>query len=309
MDTTLTTLQQFALSGQAIVDAIDSTYEAESDETFVTTITAQSDFPIRMSSLGSCPRQLTTILEKRDMDEWREADPSAKRKWERGHVRETCLLDRLTRWLKENTSNPSIDRQLELTLPLDITQTHIDLIRVDWPGVIGTPETLLKGHLDMYVTDGTTGILIDPKSVASFTYRKLDTEGPSDGYVLQQAAYRRALREMGLRVDAAYLLYENADNMQLMAVPVPDGEAVDVRLDVALRLMSEAIRGDEPAYPEYAEKQYWNKPVHKAARGCLPWQCSYCKCGPLIGGCVDLTGHNIVDISSPSALVPKWEIS
>lgn len=301
----LTTLQQWAVSPQAVIDSLEASYSKPAPHTrfeLVTHIGDDSDYPVRMSGLGKCPRQVATILARKDEDKWFPAHPTSRRKWERGHQRETALLDRLERILDDGTDasvEMSVSRQMELKLPLDVEKAAITRISKQWPDA--TNE--IFGHLDFYAWDGSAGILIDVKSVASYTFSKLEKEGPSEGYVLQLAAYREALRQAGHQVDATYLLYEAADSMDLACLPVAE-DCHGLAFDAYIDNMADIIEGrlDTPVYANFL-----NKPVHKGAQGCLPWQCSYCKVGPITGDCV--SGRTVTNIAGPNAKVPKWEVS
>lgn len=216
-------------------------------------------FPIRLSALGHCPRQLRMLLagvEKRDYT------PRSLRVFEQGHQRGEALAQAFRRgfWpfeadLFEGAPAVHIESSLRFKLLIEHTSwlsTRIhgrlaedimtgcrawlgmafaeddDLLlddkwlplRIDEQGYLQ-----IRGRSDLLILDHEHKVfwVVDFKTKNSWGFKKLEEEGVGVDYEVQVLAYTRALGEEyeDWRCGGAYVFYEDHDMRKHKVLNVP----------------------------------------------------------------------------------------
>lgn len=298
-------------------------------------------FPIRLSALGHCPRQLRMLLagvEKRDYT------PRSLRVFEQGHQRGKALADAFRRgfWpfqaeAFEETVAVRFDIKLEHTSWLS-TRIHgklaedvlegckawLGMAYSEEPGDVDDrwlPLRIVDGYLqvrgrsDLLILDHEHKVfwVIDFKTKNSWGFKKLEDEGVGVDYGVQVQAYVKALFEEyeGWTCGGAYVFYEDHDmrKHKVLEVETTHHIAFEAALENVEHLLRNWAKGGpaSEAPATYADKHAWTKAKHKGCLGCLPWQCNYCSIGPEAGECLPKT-LGLTDIRTPGADVPKWEV-
>lgn len=299
-------------------------------------------FPIRLSALGHCPRQLRMLLEG---VEKREYTPRSLRVFEQGHQRGAALAESFRRGFREAyprmvVEGPALTRfeiQREHTSWLS-TRLHGKLaedvlagckvwlgqgysedpsdIDDKWlPLRIVDGYLQIRGRSDLLILDHEHKVfwVVDFKTKNSWGFKALEEEGVGVDYEVQVEAYVHSLFEEyeGWTCGGAYVFYEDHDmrRHKVLEVDHMDGGAFDDALEHVEHLLRNWAKGGPPteAPAVHADRSNWKKAKHKGALGCLPWECNYCSIGPEAGKCLPKTlGLN--DIRSPGGDVPKWEV-
>lgn len=153
-------------------------------------------------------------------------------------------------------------------------------------------------------------VIADFKSIGSFGWTKLDTEGTSVAYQVQLAHYGAGLmhRDPNItRVDC-HLIYEAQDSDGRKGLRAGTLRAVEVSMpDANFHYMKAQVRADAVLLAYIHDELETVKPTHEPdSRGALPWQCNYCPQGPLTGGCFP---GNVVDSRRDGELIPRYKIS
>lgn len=303
-------------------------------------------FPIRLSALGHCPRQLRMLLAG---VEKREYTPRSLRVFEQGHQRGEALADAFRRGFKQFCADlgesPPGEISSEVSVKLEHTSwlsTRIhgrlaedimtgcrawlgmafaeddDLLlddkwlplRIDEQGYLQ-----IRGRSDLLILDHEHKVfwVIDFKTKNSWGYKKLEEEGVGVDYEVQVQAYVHSLFEEyeGWTCGGAYVFYEDHDMRKHKVLKVESdsgGAYSDALENVEHLLRNWARNGPATEAPAtYSDRPAWTKAKHKGALGCLPWQCNYCSIGPEAGECLPKT-LGLTDIRTPGADVPKWEV-
>lgn len=212
-------------------------------------------FPIRLSALGHCPRQLRMLLagvEKRDYT------PRSLRVFEQGHQRGAALAEAFRRgfWpfqaeAFQNAKAGRFEMELEHTSWLS-TRIHGKLAEdvlegcKAWLGMAYTEEQgdvddrwlplrivdgylQIRGRSDLLILDHEHKVFwaIDFKTKNSWGFKKLEEEGVGVDYEVQVQAYVKALFEEyeGWTCGGAYVFYEDHDMRKHMVLRVKIGRA------------------------------------------------------------------------------------
>lgn len=305
-----------------LVSLLDATYVDERAKD-------KLDFPIRGSALGRCPRELAALLLVKQRDALRPYSMRSLRSFEMGNDREERLFTRLETALEAHEEYV-VKRQCEVwtTIPgLGIEDAAAIFVKYyDSQGDAGPLrlEDTVDGRLlqvrsrcDLVAVKASEGphgpvLNIDCKTKASYGFKKLDEEGNDDGYLVQLACQTRGLVEAGFSDVRSMCLYEDKNSGDLLTVPMEDHAfaRLGTAMECIVRLLRGWLAGDSVQLMGdalFAEPRNWNKKSHVAALGCLPWQCNYCKVGPVLGMCMS-DGVRVEDIRKPGTDIPKWEV-
>lgn len=303
-----------------LVSLLDATYVDERAK-------EKLDFPIRGSAVGRCPRELAALLLVTDRKSLRPYSMRSLRSFEMGNDREERLFTRLETALK--AQGYVVHRQFEVwtTIPGIVGADAKDIA---WKaaGEFGGEPSLrhhtdkdgaltlrVRSRCDLVAVSslGPSHVLnIDCKTKASYGFKKLEAEGNDDGYMVQLACQTTGLVEAGCSDVRSMCLYEDKNTGDLLTVPMEDHAFA--RLGTAMECIVRMLRGwlagesvQIMGDALFAELRNWNKKSHVAALGCLPWQCNYCKVGPVLGMCMS-DDVRVEDIRKPGTDIPKWEV-
>jgi len=290
----------------SLLDAINGAYERRSREA--------NRFPVRGSSIGSCPRQLAALL---NGHEPRSLDGPVLRVFEMGSSRGESLAkvisEAYTTVLLEHEG--LVPTSIEGERARQIMEKASDQFGHGDDSMLGklplaidaTGQLCIRVHCDVLI-NGDRGLvkLIEIKTKNQWGFKKLDEEGIGESYEMQVKAQVEGLANIGIDVESASVLFENKDNCELKLMPFnPDDPDVAGRFALQMQRIRTMLLGWLDEAPFDASPAVHTAPFEGKA-GKLPWQCNYCNVGPEAGRCVDqLRLRN----TKPTQRIPKWEVT
>ena len=322
------------LSPDALMGIMDRGYLAAQD--------TDPHFPIRLSAIGHCPRQLRMLLEGADK---RDYSARSLRIFEQGTDRGSRLAEAFmqgflqfveheldldpnkfdvdlerTVWLSTNVRGEDAELAVQMCKAwLKMKLEEIDSGRVDdtWLPLRIDPNSgylQVRGRIDMTLIDHDAKHfwIVDFKTKNSWGFKKLEEEGNGDDYEAQLLSYAAALPDEleDYTLQGIYIFYEDHDKREHKVLRVETNWTLldKVTADITHVLRNWVHKGPtSESNPVYAARSQWTKAKHKGALGCLPWQCNYCSVGPVVGECLPKT-LSLTDIRTPGSDVPKWEV-
>jgi hypothetical protein len=272
----------------------------------------QTLWPVRLSAIGGCQRETALRLRNPSRST---LDARALRIFDLGRARGEAFARYVSAGLEEYGYHVENETRLHCKLP--VTPELADDLRaaellaaanhVQFDAPAGWAPKLLDssgkfqigGHSDIILRDPSGHLvdIIEVKTKADYGFDKLGEEGPGDPYDRQLAAYHLAELQHQRDLDPdrvvtvrTWFLFENKDNSALEVMPWRSHSTDDLGALEAmiLPLMANVAhdlaawsRGEE-AEPEAPFKLFAEKRTNTMR---LPWQCSYCSHGPVLGNC------------------------
>ncbi len=308
-------------------------------------------FPIRGSAIGKCPRELAMLLRG---SEPRPFSSRARRIFDLGHQRGESLAAALVQQMEQAGYTCQPEAEILTPLPITDRDTALGIfnkvaakyglkdsdglrknspdknpvagavagqsLKWNMPSMAGRAARWLaiRSRADLLCrpTDPRRPVIIvEFKTANAFKIKKLPTEGPGDGYVLQVLNQLQGVKmAMGGQANAvwvpsklqAHMVYENKDDCSLHTLEVPfDNQAViwvQQRLAGIAQILTDWLKETGPALTP-AQTLIDNPPSEKTGK--LPWQCDYCSVGPIEGRCMPGSEIAVKEVKG----VPKHYVS
>lgn len=290
----------------SLLDAINTAYEQRDREA--------NRFPVRGSAIGSCPRQLSALLNGHKP---RKLDGPVLRVFEMGSSRGVSLAA----VIDEAFGRGGVILEHEVLIPTGIDGTVAMRIRDKAREAFGngdasmlgklpiavdaTGKLCIRAHCDVVVNDGGPVHLIEIKTKNQWGFKKLNEEGIGASYEMQVMGQVTGLEHGGIVVKSASVLFENKDNCELKLMPFnPNDPEIVGRFSLQMQRIRTMLLSWLEEAPFDVSPAVFTAPFAEKA-GKLPWQCNYCNVGPEAGRCVDRVRlHN----STPTKRIPKWEV-
>ncbi len=236
---------------------------------------------LRLSATGACVRETNLaargcVVENIQGRRARILSAGTER-----HKRVLDLLCYYSEWLAEQ-HNLNIDVDQEVEVWLDTMTKPPSWLKSEDDAVEIRGRTVhVRGRADivLYDTDGTPSDVLDFKTMGPFPFKKFKGGEVPQSYLWQLAAYCTAIH-----AKRAWILAEDSGTREWHLVEVTD--RMPTERDVLRRW--ERILSDARPAPEMIEHWLAGLDLNEGLEGKkLPWQCSYCKVGPLIGKCLE----------------------
>ena len=248
--------------------------------------------PVRISSMGNCPRELALLLDGTP-DRPRAVESVAL--LERGTQRGAWRADLLSRALE--ATGCATEHETEVWLPIGGGLEGVEDVLGEFYSEGDLPVRRkdgvlqVRGHTDWIgryesadspIPEGETWV-VDFKTAGVFPFRKLDSEGSNRKYDLQVALYCRAIQEVHPGPVRGFVHYEAQDSdpkQQFVGCEdrwfEVDLEDMQVECDRVIEELRTVLAALLAGMLVGVDKH----PELEAKGAKLPWQCDYCNVGP-----------------------------
>lgn len=268
-----------------------------------------SDFPIRGSATGKCPRELRALLGGAPK---RQLEARALRIFEMGTGRGEALALALAHgigvdgavefevevWTGLGILDPIASEILGKAMA-EFPKGNADLpIRVSRGG-----ELEVRSRCDAVVKVNGNPSIVEFKTANSWKINKIakGDEWIDDTYLTQVLCQAQGLtNKLDVQIERVTVIYESKDDSSLLPLEVPVLDHLGFWEEKRLRvcaLLEDWYHGTIETPAVFAEG--WEEMAR------LPWQCNYCGVGPLVGGCVPEARL----VNKPKNGVPQWYIN